>query len=167
MRKSPPGTYSCEGKLNDQESSLVPYHCEEDALLVLEGVKQADKPFTPGRGQNVTLREDVADFVELEQQLLAHDLQGAHFTRVLLLRQEDLTIATLANLCEDLEVALSQAGAALPQIGALPAQVFGQSLVVFVLGCGRRRGVLSLELLQAVLARVHVGEEVIVVVEEI
>jgi hypothetical protein len=48
----------------------------------------------------------MADLIELEQQLFAHDFQSAHFLGVLFLGQVDLSIASLPDLCQNLEVAL-------------------------------------------------------------
>ena len=48
----------------------------------------------------------MSDFVQLEKQFLAHDLQSANFLGILLLREIYLTIATLTNLCENLEIAV-------------------------------------------------------------
>lgn len=82
------------------------HHRKVDALVVLKGVEQADQPLALSSGKDIALCQDVANLVQLEQQLLAHDLQSAHFTRILLLGQIDLSIATLADLCENLEVTL-------------------------------------------------------------
>nr|GFD56627.1 hypothetical protein [Tanacetum cinerariifolium] len=49
------------------------YHCKVDALLILEGIQQPHKPLALCCGQNITLRQYVADFVQLEEQRLAHD----------------------------------------------------------------------------------------------
>jgi hypothetical protein len=109
----------------------------------------------------------MANLVQLEQQLLAHDLQGADFLGILLLGQVDLAVASLANLRQDLEVALPQPRASLAEVGSLTAKVLSQGIVVLGFWRVRRRGVLRLELGQAVLAGMHVGEEVVVVVEEV
>jgi len=59
------------------------------------------------------------DLVQLEKKLLAHDLQRTDFPRILLRRQVDLSIATLSNLGENLEVTMLQSRTALSQIGPL------------------------------------------------
>lgn len=83
------------------------YHGKINALVVLKGIKQPNKPFTLRARQNITLRQDVPNFVQFEKEFLAHHLQSAHLTRVLLLCQIDLSIATLPHLSEDLEITLA------------------------------------------------------------
>lgn len=109
----------------------------------------------------------MADLIQLEQERLAHDLQSAHFFCVLLLRQEDLPVASLTDLCKDLEVALPQPSASLAKIGALAAEILCQSVVVLGLGGFGRCGTARLEVVQAVLALVHICEEIEVVVQEV
>lgn len=109
----------------------------------------------------------MANLVQLEQKLLAHHLQSAHFSRILLLRQKDLAVAALSNLCEDLEVSLPQPSPPLAEISSLSSKILIERLIVFVLRGSGRCGVLSLELGEAVLARVHVGEQIVVIVEEV
>jgi len=82
------------------------HHSKVDAFVILKGVEQADQPLALSSGKDIALCQDVANLVQLEQQLLAHDLQSAHLTRVFLLGQVDLSIATLTDLCENLEVTL-------------------------------------------------------------
>jgi len=97
------------------------YHRQVDAPVVLKGVQQPNKPFALRRGQNIALRQDMSDLIELEQQILAHDFQRTDFACVLLLRQIHLTIATLTDLSENLEVSVSESSATLAQIGTLTA----------------------------------------------
>jgi len=143
------------------------HHSKIDTLVILESVEQAYEPLALSSGQDVALCQDVADLVQLEQQLLAHDLQGADFTCVLLLGQVHLSITTLADLREDLEVALPQPSASLAEVGTLAAQVLCEGIVVFFFGSFGRRRVLGLELGETVLAGMDVGKEVVVVVEEV
>jgi hypothetical protein len=63
----------------------------------------------------------VSDFIQLEQQFLAHDLESADFARILLLGKIDLSIPTLSNLSEDLEVTMSKSRSAFPQVCSLAA----------------------------------------------
>jgi hypothetical protein len=109
----------------------------------------------------------VANFVQLEQELLAHDFQGANFSCVLLLCEVHLTIAALSDLGQDLEVCVPQSGASLSKVCSLPTQVLAECLVVLGFRCGWRGRILRLELCEAVLAGVYVGQEVEIVVEEI
>src|SRR4051812_6967280 len=108
----------------------------------------------------------MADLVQLEQQLLAHDLECAHLLSILLLGKKHLAVATLANLGQDLEVSLSQSDSPLAQIGAFPTCVFGPHLVICLL-VRLFFGVLGLESSEAVLSRAYVGKKVKVVVEEV
>lgn len=107
------------------------------------------------------------DFIELEQEFFAHDLQSADFAGVLLLGQVDLTVATLADLRENLEVAMPQPGAPLPQVCALATKILVQNLVVLLFRCIGRGGELRLERGETVLSVVDVGEKVIVIVQEV
>lgn len=106
----------------------------------------------------------MANFVQLEQQLLAHDLQRANLFGILLLGQEYLTIATLTDLCKDLKVALSESHPSLAEIGSLSASVLvphvGEGLFVGIRG----KGIFGLESVESILAVANVGEEVEVVV---
>lgn len=109
----------------------------------------------------------MADLVQFEEQLLAHDLQRTHLLGVLLLGQEDLAITALTDLCEDLEVTLSKSDPSLAEISSFPTGVLVPHLVVgVVVGLGRGRKLL-LEGIQATLSIASVGEEVKIVVEEV
>lgn len=109
----------------------------------------------------------MADLVELEQQLLAHDLQRADLLGILLLSQEHLAIATLSDLRKNLKVTLSESHPSLAEIGSLSTGILvphmGEGLFV---GIGRK-GVLVFEGIESVLAVADVGEEVEVVVQEV
>jgi hypothetical protein len=109
----------------------------------------------------------MTNLVELEEKLLAHDLERAHFACIFLLRQIYLSIATLPDLRQNLEVALPQPCTSLPEVGSLAPKVLRKSVAVFCLGGGRRRRVLGFELREPALASMDIGEEVVVVVEEI
>lgn len=88
----------------------------------------------------------MADLVQLEKQFLAHNLQCADLARVLLLGQIDLSIASLTDLSEDLEVALPQARPSLAQIGALTTEILCKGIIVLCLRCLGRRRILGLKL---------------------
>lgn len=109
----------------------------------------------------------MADFVQLEQQLLAHDLQRAHLLGVLLLSQKDLAVATLTDLGEDLEVTLAKSHPSLAEISSFPTGILVPHLVVGVIISRGGRRELLFEGIEAVLAIASVGEEVKVVVEEV
>lgn len=142
-------------------------HRQVDLVIILEGIQKLDEPFALSGSQDVTLCENMPDLIQFEQQLLAHHLQRAHLARVLLLCQIHLSIATLADLRQDLEVVLAQTGPTLAQMRPFAAQVFEQRGLVFFGGCGGRIGIGGLELVVAGLAVVDVAEEVEVVVEEV
>lgn len=109
----------------------------------------------------------MTNLVQLEQQLLAHHLQRADLSRVLLLCKEHLAITALANLGQDLEVSLPQPRASLAEVRPFPTEVLVEGVVVFSFGCCRWRGILCFELREAVLASVNVGEKVVVVIEKV
>lgn len=133
----------------------------------MESIQQSDKPLTLCCSQNVTLSQNVANLVQLEQKRLAHDLQRTNFFGILFLSQEHLPIASLTNLGKDLKVTLPQTSASLAKIGALAAEVFREGFVVFGFGRLRRRRVLCLELVEAILAGVYVSEQVKIIVEKV
>lgn len=142
-------------------------HGKIDALVVLEGVEQPYKPFALGGSKNVSFGEDMTDFVQLEEQLFAHDLEGADFSRVLLLGQKHLAVTSLADLRQDLEVTMSETNSSLSKVCALSTSVLGPHLSMGLLVGIGRRGELVLEGIQSVLSRADIGEEVEVVVQEI
>lgn len=88
----------------------------------------------------------MSDLVHLVEKPLAHHLQGTNFSRVFLLRQVHLSISTLADLSQDVEVAMVQSCPSLAQICTFSAEVFTLCcLVLGVIACCRLR-VLRLEL---------------------
>lgn len=106
-------------------------------------------------------------FVQLEQQLLTHDLQGTHLFRVLLLSQVHLSISALSDLREDLEVALPQTCPPLAQVGPFTAKILCEGIIILSVGSGGRWRIYGLELRKAILSGVYVSKKVIVVVEEV
>jgi len=109
----------------------------------------------------------VANLIQLEEQLLAHDLQRADLSRVLLLGQEHLAIATLADLREYLEVGMPKANATFAQVSPLSACILVPHLIVRLLIGPGRRGELRLEGLEPVLSVSHISQEVEVVIEKV
>ena len=61
------------------------------------------------------------DFIQLEEELFAHDFKRTNFSCILFGCKIYLSIASLTNLCEDLEIAVAKSCAALSQIGSLSA----------------------------------------------
>jgi hypothetical protein len=84
------------------------YHCEINALLILESIEQSNQPFAVGCREDVAFCQDVSNLVQLKEQLLAHDFQGTDFAGVFLLSKIDLPVSTLSNLSENLKVAVSE-----------------------------------------------------------
>jgi hypothetical protein len=109
----------------------------------------------------------VADFIEFEQQFLAHDFEGADFAGVFLLGEVNLAVPSLADLGEDLEITMAETSAAFSEVGSLPTEIFVQCGIVLFLGSLRwaRKG--GFEGIFARLTIVDVGEQVEVVVEEV
>jgi len=142
------------------------YHCQINALVILEGIEQTNEPLALCISQDITLSENMSDLVQLEEQLLAHHLQSTDFPGILLLRQENLSISTLSNLCEDLEVTLPKTNPTLSEIGALSTTYFDQTGYKFLVGC-RRFGEFGFEVIETVLASADVGQEIEVVIQEI
>jgi hypothetical protein len=141
------------------------YHCEVYARLVLEGIQQSDEPLAIRICENISLSQNVSNLIQFKEQRLAHNLECANLLGIPLLGQVHLTVPTLTNLCEDLEIALSQASPAFSQICTLPTKVFGQRLVVF--SFWHLSGVLFLKLIETRLTNVYIAEQVIIVIEEI
>jgi hypothetical protein len=109
----------------------------------------------------------VTNLVQLEQQFLAHDLQCTHFSRFLLLCQIYLSVATLTDLSQDLEITMSQLCSPLPQICSFSSQIFGHESIILIFWSFWWLGYTLPELLRAGLTVVDVAEEVEVVVEEV
>lgn len=151
----------------EKATGLPAYHCKIDIFVILERVQETDKPLTLGGGQDVSLGQYVADLIQLEQQLLAHDLQGANLLRIFLLCEEDLTVATLADLRQDLEVTLSESHSPLAEIRPLPTSVLVPHLFIGLFIGIRRSGVFGLEGIETALSVADVSQKVEVVVEEI
>lgn len=114
------------------------FHGEVDLRIILESVEELHEPIALGRRENIALGKNVTDFIEFEEQFLAHHLQCAHFARVLLLRQIHLSIATLADLSQNLEVTLAETCATLAQMGTFATEVFKEGgFVLFFWNSGR------------------------------
>ena len=109
----------------------------------------------------------MSDLVKFEQKLLAHYFKCTDFASVLFGCEVDLSIAPLAHLGEDLEVAVAQPCSALSQIRSLPAQVLVACCFIFFhRSCGGS-GELRIEQSFAALAMVDIAEEVEIMVKEV
>lgn len=133
----------------------------------MKSVKQADQPLTLRGRQDIALSQDVPDLIQLEQKLLAHDLQRADLPSVLLLREVDLTITSLTDLGENLKVTVPQPGSSATQLCSFATKVLLQIGLIFF-GVHRRwQRVVFLECVHAPLSGVNIAEKVVVVVEEV
>lgn len=100
----------------------------------------------------------MSNLVQLEEQLLAHDLQCANLPGILLLGKENLTISTLSNLCKNLEIALTKTDSSLSEVGTLSSSIFLPDRVVcFFVGC-RRFGEFGFEVGESILSLANVGQ---------
>jgi hypothetical protein len=168
VRKSPPGTYSCvQVRIWGVTAKNSAYHSKVDALVVLERIEKLNKPLAVRRREDIALRQNVTHFVELEEEPLAHYLERDHLSRILLLRQVNLSVSTLAHLRQDLEIALPQSCSPLPQVRPLAAQVLVPGLLVLFRLHGRRRRILRVELSEACLSVVHIAQQAVIVVEKV
>lgn len=109
----------------------------------------------------------MSDFVELEEELLAHDLESTDLSGVFFLREVDLTIATLADLGKNLEVTMPESSPAFAQICALAAEVLRQVCIVLVSGSCRGIWVVLVKCVNALLSVVNIAQQVVVIIEEI
>ena len=96
----------CQCRSRIKEGTCA-YHCQVDALFVLEGIKQLHEPFALRCCQDIPLCQNMSDFVQFEQKLLAHHFQCTDFPSILLRCEIDLPIAALPNLGKDLEVPMA------------------------------------------------------------
>ena len=108
----------------------------------------------------------MSDFVKLKEKFLAHDFQSAHLLCVLLGCQEDLSVATLSDLGEDLKISLTQSCATFTEIGTFSSKVLVLHRVVFRRSLGWCR-VLCVELPMSKLSLMYIVEKIEVVVEEV
>lgn len=109
----------------------------------------------------------MSNLVKFEEKLLTHYLQCADFASVLLGCKVDLSIAPLAHLGKNLEVAVAQPCAALSQICSLSAQVFMTCYFILFHRSFRGSGKLGIEQSFAALAMVDIAEEVEIMVKEV
>lgn len=107
------------------------------------------------------------DFIQFEQELLAHDFQGTDFSGVLFSGKVHLSVATLTDLGEDLEVSMAESRATLPEICSFSAQILVSCRFVLFCRSGWRSWKLGIEECFTTLAVVHVTQEIKVMVQEI
>ena len=99
----------------------------------------------------------MSDFVQFEEELLAHHFKGTDFSCIFLRSKVDLSITTLANLSKYLEVTMTQSCTAFPKIGSLSAQVFLSCRFILFSGSFRRRRKLRTEESPSILTVVYVA----------
>ena len=107
------------------------------------------------------------DFVQFEEELLAHYFQGTDFSCIFLGCKIHLSIATLTDLGKNLKVSMTESCAAFPKICSFSAQILVSCRIVLFCGSGWGSWILGVEEHFTALAVVHVTEEVKVVVQEI
>ncbi len=134
----------------------ITHHCKINTLLVLEGVQQTNKPFAFSTSQNISFSKNMSDLVKLEKKLLGHDLQGTNFSSVLLRGEEDLSITTLSNLCENLEISLAKTNTPLSKIRTLSSHILLPNRIIRLFRSFWRIRKFGLEVGKAILSRTNV-----------
>lgn len=109
----------------------------------------------------------MSDLVKLEEKFLAHHLESANLSGVLLLSEEHLTIATLSDLCENLEVSLAKTNTTLSQVCTLSSSIFMPKRIVGLCWSNRRSRIFCLEMAETILTGTDICQEIEVVVEEV
>lgn len=107
------------------------------------------------------------DFIQFEEELLAHYFQGTDFSSIFLGCKIHLSIATLTNLSKNLEVSMTESCAALAKIGSFSAQVLVSCRFVLFYRSSWRAWELGVEQRFTAVAVVHITEEVKVMIQEI
>lgn len=92
-------------------------------LLILERVEQPDEPRGLDSRQDISLHQDMLDFIHLCQSSLAHLFQSADFIGIGFASEIDGPVATLTDLSDDSELLDSELGSALSQDYAFTAAV--------------------------------------------
>jgi hypothetical protein len=133
-------------------------HSKVNAFVILKRVEQSHQPFTLGVCKNITLGENMPDFIKLKKEFLAHDLQRANLPSILLLCEENLSISTLSNLSKNLKVTLAKTNSAFSQVGTFSTCIFLEYFIVGIFVCLWRCGELSLELIESILSCADVCE---------
>jgi len=109
----------------------------------------------------------MSDLVKLEEKFLAHHLESADLSGILLLSEENLTITTLSDLCENLEVSLAKTNTTLSQVRTLSPSVFVPKRIISLCWRNRRSRIFCLEMAETILTSTNVCQEIKVVVEKI
>ena len=107
------------------------------------------------------------DLVQLEKKFLAHNLQSTNLPGILLLGEEDLSITTLSNLCEDLEISMTKTDPSFSEISALSANILLPDRIVSLFICRRRFRKLGSKMAESSMSLSYVAEKVKVVIEEV
>lgn len=133
-------------------------------MLVLKSIKQTNQPSTRGCGEYVSLCENMSDFVQFKQYTFAHYFQRTDFAGILFLRQENLSISTLAYLCKYLEVSAPQFRASFTEIGAFSPAVF--SPPTFIVGLLEISKLLT-ELFSPFPSEMDIGEKIQIIIQKV
>src|SRR3954463_13757643 len=95
----------------------------------------------------------MSNLIQLEQQLLAHDFQRTNLPSILLLGKEDLSIATLSDLCKNLEISLAETNTTFSEICAFSPDIFVPNRIVGIFWSCRRFRVFGFEVGKTSLSR--------------
>jgi hypothetical protein len=98
---------------------------------------------------------------------MSRSVKSAHFSGVLLLRQEYLTVAALSDLGQDLEVGMPESHSSFTQIGPFPSSILVPHMFIGFLVGLRRGGIFGLESIESILPISDISEEIEVVVQEV
>lgn len=150
------GQDTCVVEESSEITTWDVFHCKIDALLILEGVEEADEPLALGVGQNISLGQDMSDLIEFEQKFLTHDLERADLSGIFLLGKIDLAISSLSNLCENLKITLAKTNTALSQVRTFSAGILVPQWVIDFGWGGRWFRVFCLEVVETGLASADV-----------
>lgn len=78
-----------------------------------------------------------------------------------------MTIASLSDLCQDLEVTVSQSCSSLSKVRSFPSKILVEGGIIICLGSGRRFGNGFLERVVTGLPLMHIRQEIEVVIKEV
>lgn len=105
--------------------------------------------------------------IQLEEKLFAHNLQSTDLLRVSFGCKIDLSVATLADLGEDLEVAVTESGSSFAEICPFPSKILALCCFIFFCGCFRWRRDARLEHGLSAVTIVDIAEEIEIMVQEV
>ena len=80
------------------------HHSEENVVFILESVQQSNQPRCLDRAQDISLDQNMLDFIHLCQSTLPHLFQRTDFVGIYLSSEVDGSISTLSDLSDDSEL---------------------------------------------------------------